>query len=140
VTLRAVARDPGGVPFPPIFAALALGCAAAAWVLLALPERQMQILPVCPFKAVTGLPCPTCGGTHALAALAGARPLAALRLNPLVTLAALVTVAAGAASLFRRWRGKLALRLDLTPIEQGAARAILLGLLALHWAYLLWQR
>ena len=39
---------------------------------------------VCPFRALTGVPCPTCYGTRAMLAATSGRWLAALRLNPLV--------------------------------------------------------
>jgi len=44
----------------------------------------------CLFKAVTGIPCPTCGGTRALAALSHLHFLQALKYNPLVVLAPFV--------------------------------------------------
>ena len=44
----------------------------------------------CPLIAVTGVPCPSCGSTRALAALAEFGLLAALRFNPLVVLGVLM--------------------------------------------------
>jgi|GEM_PF-747163 len=45
-------------------------------------------LPACPLRETTGVPCPLCGGTRAFASLAGLDFAEALRLNPLVSLAA----------------------------------------------------
>lgn len=42
-------------------------------------------LPSCRFKEFLGLPCPTCGGTRAFAALSQGDLAGALRLNPLAT-------------------------------------------------------
>src|SRR3954463_93827 len=46
----------------------------------------------CAFKMITGLPCATCGGTRALAALGRLDLLSALRFNPMVACAAIVLV------------------------------------------------
>ncbi len=64
--------------------------AAAAWIsavtgILVLNEVGLGPGTVCTFKRVTGIPCPTCGGTRAAVCLATARPLDALWFNPLVT-------------------------------------------------------
>lgn len=42
--------------------------------------------PLCPFKALTGLPCPGCGGTRVFRLLCEARVGEALMLNPLSVL------------------------------------------------------
>lgn len=49
------------------------------WPLLA------SLLPPCPFRTLTGIPCPTCGSTRALLALARGHLLEALASNPLLT-------------------------------------------------------
>lgn len=70
--------------------------AIACGVLLALGQVSSQFelhVPQCMLKLITGLPCPTCGGTRALRALLGhGDVLAALRWNPLVTIGALAAV------------------------------------------------
>jgi hypothetical protein len=43
---------------------------------------------LCPLKTITGLPCPTCGSTRALAALLAGEFGVALRWNPAVVAAA----------------------------------------------------
>lgn len=48
-------------------------------LLAALPE-----IPLCPFKALTGLPCPGCGMTHAFLALGRLDLAGAWAANPLV--------------------------------------------------------
>lgn len=53
---------------------LALG--AAPWLL------AWGGVPLCPFRALTGIPCPLCGGTHFCAALATGDFLAAWQANP----------------------------------------------------------
>ena len=40
----------------------------------------------CPLRDMTGIPCPTCGGTHAAVALANGRLMDAFAANPLVAI------------------------------------------------------
>jgi hypothetical protein len=79
----------------------ALVCAAAA----PFAEGLAAGAPVCPFRALTGVPCATCGGTRALLALARLDAGAALAWNPLVALAAAVFVLGGLVALARALRG-----------------------------------
>src|SRR5689334_14229058 len=89
-----------------LWASLAL----AGLALLALGQVSSQFeipfqVTVCPLKHITGIPCPTCGGTRALKALGHGAVLAALRWNPLVTIVALAAVPfliyAAAVTIFR---------------------------------------
>ena len=67
-------------------AVLALG--AVAIVLRAFPPDRAAFYPSCPFHALTGLLCPGCGGTRALAALVAGRWGDAVHCNVLVSLSA----------------------------------------------------
>ncbi len=58
---------------------------------LALPP----FLPRCAFRQLTGIPCPTCGSTHAAIALLHGELLRALAANPLVTLTGVAFAAGG---------------------------------------------
>jgi len=68
-------------------AALALLAATALSGLLRLSGHSllaaMPKLPLCPFKALTGLPCPGCGMTHAFLALGRLDFAGAFAANPL---------------------------------------------------------
>ncbi|MCK9996871.1 MAG: DUF2752 domain-containing protein [Candidatus Krumholzibacteria bacterium] len=48
------------------------------------PNLVLQ-LAHCPLRDMTGVPCPTCGGTHAAVALAHGRWADAFAANPLIT-------------------------------------------------------
>ena len=52
-----------------------------AW--LSFPGGGIPFMPLCPFKGMTGLPCPLCGGTRAAHALLRGDLAATLYLNPL---------------------------------------------------------
>ena len=51
-----------------------------------------QSLVVCPLRALTGIPCPLCGGTTAAISVARLDPLGALLANPVVVVGALLFV------------------------------------------------
>lgn len=115
---------------PPLALALTLALVAlrrldpAAW------------LPACLFRALTGWPCPTCGGTRCLIALAALDWKRAFLLNPLVTLAAWAIPVAALLGI-AEW----VLRRPLLPPErlcrQARAPLLLAGLVAANWLYLL---
>lgn len=89
---------------------------------------------LCWFKAVTGVPCPTCGLGRGVQHLAAGDPGGALALNPL-----LFAVLAGAAVLLvvRAITG-LSLRLEIPAGLRTRGLLLALGALALNWIYLIW--
>ena len=92
----------------------------------------------CPFRALTGLPCATCGMTHAFVYLAHGRLLQALSSSPLGALLALCAWSYGLADLIR-----IAAGWPLPSLSQRRLRGLVLsGLAALlaNWAFLVIQR
>lgn len=95
-------------------------------------------VPPCLLRAVTGIPCPSCGGTRAFVALAHLDPLAALRMNPLVAAVGILAAVYVAHALgvwwlgWRRWRP----RVD-RPESRRLIRIAVVALLLLNWAYLI---
>ena len=61
-----------------------LGLLLALWLIRWAAEAGFP-LPACGFRQATGLPCPGCGSTRALLALAGGDVAGAWRFNPLAT-------------------------------------------------------
>ena len=119
----------------------ALGLAAAAAFLLA----SARLLPLdgpplswfaCPFRAATGLPCLTCGCTHAFAAAVRLDVAAALAANPLGALLAFACAAHCAWTALRacglRWSPSLP-RLDRAGGRR--LRICAAALLAANWAF-----
>jgi hypothetical protein len=90
-------------------------------------------LPGCLFRAVTGIPCPTCGGTHALLALVRFDVPAALAWNPLVTLGVLVFVFGGLIALARALGGR-GIPDGAPPRWAGGAAALAF---AANWAFVI---
>jgi hypothetical protein len=73
---------------------------AAPVALVAIPTRWIAAAPsVCIIRRVTGHPCPGCGMTHALSALAHGDPRSAWRYNPRVVIVAPVLVGVWARTL-----------------------------------------
>lgn len=89
----------------------------------------------CPFKGLTGLPCATCGMTHAFVHLAHGRLLAALAASPLGALLAALAWAFAAADLMLL----LARRPWPRPGPRAARglAAMALGALLANWAFLI---
>jgi len=119
-----------------LWVSLALACVA----ILALGQVSSQFeipVPLCPLKHITGIPCPTCGGTRALRALGHGAVVAALRWNPLVTIAALaaipVLVYAAVVTVFRWPR----VRVLIPPADQRWLRALAWMAILANWAFLI---
>ena len=89
----------------------------------------------CPLKDRTGLPCPTCGGTHAAAALAAGDLPTALAANPLVTLFGVGFLIWVIWALSATVAPPLRRSLHVTSGEKRAARILAALLLLLAWAW-----
>jgi Protein of unknown function (DUF2752) len=95
------------------------------------------LLPGCPFRRLTGIPCPTCGTTRAAVALLGGHLGAALALNPLATLAGIGFVAGGL--LAPLW-ATLKLPFPELPRPLPAwPRLAFVVLAAAGWAWVIWR-
>jgi hypothetical protein len=110
------------------------GVALALVALGPLGERLAPNLPGCFFRSVTGLPCPTCGGTRAALALARLDLPAALHANPLVALALLFVVVGGVAAGAMALAGRGVREPSRVPVW---VRAGLVVALAANWFFLI---
>jgi hypothetical protein len=113
---------------------VALASAGAVALLRASPS---YLFAPCPLRVLTGVPCPTCGGTMAVRELLQGRLLAAFTANPLVVLAILGLLASGVAALLALpWASRI--RMPRPPSSRLLVW-IAAGLLAANWLYLLFR-
>jgi hypothetical protein len=123
-----------GRPGPPlglVFGGIGVLASAAIGLL------HLDRLPVtfCALKALTGLPCPTCGSTRALGRLFSLDLAGAFSMNPLTTVVALGVVAWAAADL-ALVRSRRAVGLEVSPRLARWLRLALPLLVLLNWVYL----
>lgn len=107
----------------------------ALWLTLGLP------MPRCPFLAVTGYPCLTCGATRCAIAFGHGHFCVAWLWNPLALVAlfgvALFDVYAAVVLVARAPRLRL---IDWTRAEKNAVRIAVVALILANWVYLLAHR
>lgn len=95
-----------------------------------------SLMPPCPFRSVTGLPCPTCGATHAVVALSRLNWGGALAANPLVTIGACALILGGLAAGTAALLGRPLREPSWGPVSRWSA--ILLVLLNWVWVLAHW--
>lgn len=121
----------GALPLGAIFGAIGAAGVAAVGLL----HLDRLPFPVCYLKALSGLPCPTCGSTRAMAHLFMLDLRGALAMNPLTTVVALGFVLWGLADLLLLARGR-ALRLQVSPAAARLLRVVAVVVVLANWVYL----
>ena len=124
-----------GIPTPPwwltaSWAAVALG--ALAWLL---PAR-LGLWILCPLRTLTGIPCPTCGATHAAVHLFRLSFSDAIRANPLVALFGLGAAAVCVLGMPLWLAGRLP-RVRIGRRGLSLLRAAVVTAVLANWLYLL---
>jgi hypothetical protein len=96
-------------------------------------------MPPCPFRALTGIPCPICGATRAGICLAQFQWSRAFFENPLFFLLYMTLIAWGLFSLTFLPAHKMQ-SIKLNNREKKLAYKLLVFMLLLNWAYLIIMR
>lgn len=110
----------------------AVGAAAAAAIAV-LKTNPLGVLKPCPLKLLTGVPCPTCGGTEALRSLARGDLTHAFAVQPLIALLGVaLLVSAVVALLLLPWADRLRVPRAARPWLWGFLAAV-----AANWIYLM---
>lgn len=130
-------KDRGSVDHELLWGSIALLIIASAAVLPVVGLADRAGLR-CPLRVLTGLPCPTCGGTRAVAAMGRLRFAEGIALNPLVAAAwfgaVLFLPYAAVACLLGRKRLRMA---DVTDRQRRAVALLALCLLLANWGYVI---
>ena len=116
---------------------------AILWGVLALSSLLLRplwlalapLLPACPFRALTGVPCLSCGTTHAAVALLHGDPRAALAVNPLATVAGVGFIGGGLVAPLWALAALPVPQLG-KPTPRALRLALVLALLA-NWAWVI---
>ncbi len=106
---------------------------AALWLHLGLPQ------PVCPFHALTGVPCPTCGSVRMVENLLGGHVAEAFTWNPLVFVGLLAVALWSVISALRKVLDLPSWRLVVDDRERLVFRLTAVVLIAVNWVYLIWR-
>ena len=130
--------SPMGLDTEILWGSVATALLLAGGLVLFIAPELLALLPRCGVKAMTGVPCPTCGGTRAAMALALGQPVRALWLNPLAALGLLGAgvYAAYAWSVVFGWMKPVRTGW-LTPPMPAALRWGAGLLLVANWLYLI---
>ncbi len=127
-------RNPYQIPR----AALLTGALLIALGIVAAALPGIENGPVaCPFRAVTGLPCPTCGLTRVTHWLMRGDVGRALAINPFDTLFLLIAVPLFAALWVANLAGRFTVRISMSPVEQRVAWVLLAAAALANWTYVL---
>ena len=121
------------VPLGIIYSAISVMLAAAA---LAAQSGCLGSFH-CVFKAVFGIPCPTCGITRSLAAISHFDFAAAFRFNPMVFIALLIIWTWGLFSLYGFGSGKGVPIIEVNRTPAIVLKAFFISALIANWAYLI---
>jgi hypothetical protein len=127
-----VSAVPRAAPLGAIFGGIGL-LAAAVVGLLGLDRVPVTF---CVFKGLSGLPCPTCGSTRAVARLFDLDPAGALAMNPFTTVAAVVIAAWAVVDVLLLPRRR-ALRVGLSGSLGRAFRIAAFAAFVANWVYLI---
>jgi hypothetical protein len=101
----------------------------------AVARWRNETIPICHFRAITGIPCATCGSTRAGLAIMEGRVLDALLLNPLIVSAGAIVASV---LVFRLVTSRQVL-LDVGPREKIVLWTLAAVAFLANWAHVIAQ-
>ncbi len=124
-------RAPGQIEFGIIYGGIVLLALLAGRFL-----PVLALVPSCAFKALTGVPCPTCAATRSIVYLSHGDVASAFFMNPLVLAGALVALVYLLYSLFTFFFVVPKISVALSGKETDRIRALVVLLIFANWLYL----
>lgn len=124
------AKRPGTIPYGIIYGVIALTALMAARYL-----PVLDVLPSCPLRMATGLPCPTCGATRTLVSAARGDLAGAIAFNPLVAASLIAALMVLVLSTILAFFNK-GVSISTSRAEGTALRAAAALLFLSNWIYL----
>ncbi|NOZ13476.1 MAG: DUF2752 domain-containing protein [Acidobacteria bacterium] len=130
--IQIVPRKKGELNLPLIYLIITLILAGAAYGLYYL--HAVPMIP-CPFKEMTGYPCPTCGSTRLVLSLFHVQLIQAFLWNPGLFMLGIAAVFWYGYGVISQFSGKK-LCISLSKREWFRLKLVLLALFFLNWLYL----
>ena len=124
-------RTPGQIEFGIIYGGIVLLALLAGRFL---PVRALA--PSCAFKALAGMPCPTCGSTRSIVHLSHGDVASAFFMSPLVLAGALAALVYLLYSLVTFFFDVPRIVVSLSGKEKDRIRALAALLILVNWLYL----
>ncbi len=97
----------------------------------------LSLMPSCTFKMLTGIPCPTCGATRSVVALARGEVTASFMMNPLTALCLLTGILIFLYSLATIAFDLPKINMLLSSKDVIALKATVIILILAQWIYLI---
>ncbi len=97
----------------------------------------LSLMPSCAFRRLTGIPCPSCGATRSVVALARGDVIASFMMNPLTALCFLAGVLIFLYSLATIAFALPKINMLLSSKEEIALKASVIVLILAQWIYLI---
>lgn len=125
-------REKGEIEYGIIYGGVSL---FALFIARTLPVLSLS--PSCVFKALTGIPCPTCGATHSVFHLAQGEVSAAFMMNPLTAMCLIAAILVFLYSLVTLSFDLPKINILLSSKEGTTLRVGVIILILAQWVYLI---
>jgi len=125
-------REKGEIEYGIIYGGISL-----VVLIIARTMPVLSLAPSCVFRALTGIPCPTCGATHAVVYLSHGEVSAAFMMNPLTAVCLIVAFLVFFYSLATLSFNLPKINIMLSSKECTILRVGVIILILIQWAYVI---